>query len=230
MGPPGERGERGLEGPVGRDGIAGAVGPAGRDGRDGERGPIGERGLAGERGPEGPVGKFPSVRAYRAGKVHYEADVVTHDGATYQAIRDTGNPPSHEDWNCLAKNGADGEDGASVMIAGTYDEHVTYNKLVVVALNGSSFISRKASPGNCPGEDWQLIASHGKPGIKGPPGERGQKGDRGETGERGMDAPVIIDWKIDRVNFTITPILSDESKAAPINLRDLFEQFQIEAR
>jgi hypothetical protein len=170
------------------------------------------------------------VRAYKGGKVHYEADVVTHDGAAYQATRDTGNAPPHEDWICLARSG---EDGSSVKIAGTYDEAATYAKLVVVALNGSSFISRIDNPGKCPGADWQLIASHGKPGIKGSPGERGPAGPMGPSGrngERGLDAPLIIGWKIDRANFTITPILSDESKAPAINVRELFEQFQIEAR
>jgi hypothetical protein len=156
--------------------------------------------------------------------------VVVHDGASYQALRDTGFSPPHEDWICLARNG---EDGSSVMIAGTWDEHVSYNRNVIVALNGSSFISRKASPGQCPGEDWQLVASHGKPGIKGPPGERGQNGQKGDTGprgERGEPAPRIVGWRIDRSEFTITPVLSDQTDGSAINMRELFEQFQIEAK
>jgi hypothetical protein len=64
-----------------------------------------------------------------------------------------------------------------------------------------------------------------KPGIKGPPGERGQ---RGEKGDPGAAAPTILAWKIDRVNYLVTPIMSDGSEVLPIEMRGLFEQFHDE--
>jgi hypothetical protein len=64
-------------------------------------------------------------------------------------------------------------------ISGTYREGESYVFLNIVALNGSSFIARRDDPGSCPGDGWQLIASAGKPGLKGKRGEPGPRGERG---------------------------------------------------
>jgi hypothetical protein len=37
-----------------------------------------------------------------------------------------------------------------------------------------------------------------------------------------------VAWKIDRTTFSAMPIMSDGSEAAPLELRALFEQYQIE--
>ena len=58
----------------------------------------------------------------------------------------------------------------------------------VVALDGASFIARKDDAGNCPGEDWQLIAKQGRKGSDGDPGPRGAAGQKGDKGERGESA------------------------------------------
>jgi hypothetical protein len=116
--------------------------------------------------------------------------------------------------------------GGSFRICGTYNEQAEYRELDVVALNGSSFAAKTNKPGPRPGDGWQLIASAGRPGRPGPKGERGDKGQRGERGEPG---PVILAWKIDRDRFAATPIMSDGSEVLPLELRALFEQFQIEA-
>lgn len=125
----------------------------------------------------GPPGKLPLVRAWADG-VHYEADVVTHAGAVYQAQRDTGRAPPHDDWLLIAAAGAPGDEGRSLTIRGTWSAAETYRRLDVVALNGGSFAARRDDPGPCPGEGWQLIASQGKPGkpgvdAKGRPGDPG---------------------------------------------------------
>jgi hypothetical protein len=96
-----------------------------------------------------------------------------------------------------------------------------------VAANGSSFISRRDNPGPCPGPHWQLIASAGKRGDK---GEKGARGDRGAPGEAGPPGLTIIGWKIDHVAYRATPIMSDGDAGPPLELRALFEQFQVEAR
>jgi hypothetical protein len=62
----------------------------------------------GPKGDDGPPGKLPTVRAW-ANEVHYEGIVVTHAGATWQALRDTGREPPHEDWTCLAAPGDNGD-------------------------------------------------------------------------------------------------------------------------
>jgi hypothetical protein len=52
--------------------------------------------------------------------------VVAYDGGTFQAWRDTGQPPSHADWMCLATSGRDGN---SVTVRGTFDQSASYRRL-----------------------------------------------------------------------------------------------------
>jgi hypothetical protein len=211
-GPEGKRGAAGERGEAGKPGPAGPAGRAGIDGKDGET------------GPQGKPGSLPVVRDWEPDLVHYAGAVVVHAGATWQAARDTGQAPGHADWICVARPG---RDAVLPKVRGTWSEVETYAALDIVALGGSSFIARRAAPGPCPGEGWQLIASAGKPGRPGP------KGDPGETGSRGLPgpaAPLIVGWTIDRKTYTATPILSDQSKAPPLELRSLFEQFHDEAR
>jgi hypothetical protein len=152
--------------------------PVAENGKDGAPG---EKGDTGERGADGLL---PIVKAWADG-VHYAGAVVTYRGATYQAQRDTGRLPPHDDWACLAAAGADGRTAAYV---GTYDAAQEYRALDVVALNGGSFVALRDNPGDCPGEGWQLVSGRGKTGEKGLKGDRGDsiKGDRGEPG------PAII--------------------------------------
>jgi hypothetical protein len=44
----------------------------------------------------------------------------------------------------------------------------------------------------------------------------------------GADAPAIIGWKIDREVFSAVPILSNGRKGPPLELRELFAQYQVE--
>lgn len=117
-------------------------------------------------------GRFPVVRAYAEG-VAYAGDVVTHKGATWQALRDTGREPPHEDWACLSARGEPGQVGKSMVVRGTFDPAEAYAALDVVTRNGSGWVAKHDSPGDCPGDGWQLIASKGGKGdsIKGEPGK-----------------------------------------------------------
>jgi hypothetical protein len=134
------------------------------------------------KGEPGAPGKLPAVKAWED-RVHYEGEVVAYDGATWQAAKDTGRAPPHEDWTCIARSGRDGEDGASFSIEGTFDPaRVDYRRLSVVALNGASFVAVRDHPGACPGDGWQLLAMRGKAGkpgedsrVKGDPGPAGPK-------------------------------------------------------
>lgn len=182
------------------------------------------KGPAGPRGEQGAPGKLPLVKLWIPETVYYEGEVVAYDGGTFQAKRDTGQPPSHADWLCLATAGRDGK---SFAVRGTFNETVEYRRLEVVALNGGSFVARKDKPGPCPGSGWQLIVSQGKRGVAGEKGDRGSAGPKGDAGARGA---TIRDWKIDRTRYVATPIMSDGSDGPPLELRELFEQFFSEVR
>jgi hypothetical protein len=184
----------------------------------------GLRGPAGPRGEQGPPGKLPLVKLWVPETVYYEGDVVAYDGGTFQAKRDTGQPPTHADWLCLATAG---RDGGSITVRGTFDETTEYHRLDVVARNGGSFVALKDAPGPCPGSGWQLLASQGKRGAAGEKGERGPPGLRGDAGATGA---TICDWKIDRAHYVATPLMSDGSEGPPLELRGLFEQFFSEVR
>jgi len=139
-----------------------------------------------EPGEPGAPGKLPLAKAWD-GEVTYEAEVRTHKGALWQAVRDTGREPGHEDWICLATAGAPGKDADQIEIAGTFDpgKANAYRRLNIVALNGGAFIAKQDAPGECPGEGWQVIAMRGKSGppgqsVKGDPG-KSIKGDPGEA-------------------------------------------------
>jgi hypothetical protein len=133
--------------------------------------------------------------------------------------------PPHLDWTPLALAGVDGR---SFRIRDTYSSVEAYDELDVVVLNGASFIARTNNPGPCPGEGWQMIARQGQRGVAGEKGERGPKGDAGAPGAPGADAPTLRSWKVDRKRFVAVPIMSDGKPGAELELRPLFEQFNIE--
>jgi hypothetical protein len=107
----------------------------------------------------------------------------------------------------------------SLTVAGTYNATVRYRALDTVALNGASFAARVDDPGPCPGDDWQMIASQGK---------KGQPGRDGVDGRAGKDAARIVDWLVNRANYSATPIMSDGSRGAVLELRELFQRFNEE--
>src|SRR5262245_42793069 len=167
-----------------------------------EKGAMGPPGPSGPRGEQGPSGKLPLVKLWMPETVYYAGDVVAYDGGTFQAKRDTGQPPAHSDWLCLATAG---RDGGSITVRGTFDATQEYRRLDVVAFNGGSFVALKDAPGPCPGSGWQLLASQGKRGVAGASGERG------ERGPTGLSGATICDWKIDRARYVATPVMSDGS-------------------
>lgn len=129
--------------------------------------------------------RFPTVRAW-GDRVHYEGAVVAHNGATWQATRDTGREPPHEDWRLLAAPGASGR---SFSVKGTYSDAEQYRALDVVALDGATFIALADDPGPCPGDGWQLLSPRGRAGK---PGERGERGLPGPAGPPGPGAASLM--------------------------------------
>ncbi len=227
VGPQGAKGDRGepgeaIRGPQGERGERGesVVGPRGEQGVPGVPGEIGLRGERGERGLEGPPGKLSIITAWKADTVFYESDVVSYEGATYQAIRDTGKAPGTDDWACIARAG---KDGVTPIVRGTYSELQTYGYLDIVMSNGSSYIAMNNKPGLCPSKPgWQLLSSAGKRGDKGLSGPRGETGPRGLQGEPGA---TIVGWEYDEASFAATPIMSDGTSGAPLKMRGMFDLF-----
>jgi hypothetical protein len=220
----GEKGEKGETGSAGLPGERGADGRDGSPGEKGDAGPQGEKGLTGERGLEGPPGKLPIVKAWSEG-VHYEGEIRSHLGATYQAAYDTGKEPgTSDDWICIAARGTDGTDGRGFKIRGTYSADKKFEWNDIVACNGGSFVALKDDPGDCPGPDWQLIAGPGKRGDK------GQPGDKGLPGKEGVAGTVIAGWIVNAKSYSAVPVMSDGSHGPEIEMRALFEQFEIETR
>ncbi len=158
--------------------------PKPKDGVDGKDGAPGERGL------DGAPGKLPTIGEWKD-RVYHESDVVTFAGSTYQAQRDTGKAPPHEDWRCIARAGNDGIDGRSLNFRSTWSADETYAALDVATLDGGSFVALRDDPGPCPGDGWRLFVQRGKAGR---PGEKGDKGDRGTRGEPG---PAVVGIEMD---------------------------------
>ena len=215
----GERGQDGPQGPQGERGQDGSQGPQGERGYLGERGEPGLQGPRGERGEKGDPGLLPMVRMWVEDEISYMGTVVSCDGGTWQAQKDTAQKPPHRDWLLLA---AAGRNASTPIVRGTFDPAETYDALNIVAFNGSSFIARWNDPGECPGDGWQLIASCGRAGKPGP------KGDRGEPGPRGNPGNSIIRGEIDRKTYTLKLIASDGGEIA-IPCRSMFEQYHEES-
>jgi hypothetical protein len=140
-----------------------------RNGKDGKDGKDGERGSEGQPGKDG---KLPIAREW-TNRVHYEGDVVRHNGSTYQALADTGQQPPHSDWGELASRGTD---GIGFVLRGTYDASAEYKQHDIVMINRNSFAAKYDNPGECPGDGWQLFGPSGQRGKEGPPGMKGADG------------------------------------------------------
>jgi hypothetical protein len=161
---------------------------------------------------------LPVAKTWQPESVTYQAEFVSHEGALYQARKDTAQAPGGSEWVCVARGG---RDGMTPTIRGTYDVHEDYKMLDVVAFDGASFIARKDDPGICPGPGWQPLSRQGKPGRRG----ESITGPRGEKGEKGEPGPSIMSWQIDRERYRASPLMSDGTVGPMLELRPLFEQF-----
>lgn len=227
QGPTGSKGEPGAageRGPAGADGGPGPEGKIGPQGLKGEPGAIGERGERGEKGERGADGTMPIARTWKAG-VFAAGAVVTHKGATWQAIRETDDEPPTSDWIELVPAGADGR---SPQVRGLWQADDKYEALDIVARDGGSYIARKADPGPCPGDGWQSLVKPGKTGKDGSSGPAGERGPAGPAGEPGRTVK-LVGWRIDRANYCAIAKMSDATEVS-LSLRELFEQFNAETR
>ena len=161
------------------------------------------------------LARLPLVKAWEPDAVHCTSDVVTHNGSVYQARKDTGKEPGHQDWILLARAGRDGCDGFTPNICGVFDARETYARLDIVECDGASFVACRDNPGACPGDGWQILS---KPGRRGDTGETGPRGEKGDKGDRGEAAPTIISWAVDGVHYRAIPTMSNGKPGAPLDL------------
>jgi hypothetical protein len=149
-------------------------------------------------------------------------ELRSHRGSLFQSLRDTPNEPPSADWVCVAGRGADGVNGRSLKARGRYDSNRSYSAFDVVTFADEPFVALRDDPGLCPGEAWSR--------LRGPKGERGERGLRGGKGERAKaESVVVINWQIDRQKYRASPLMSDGTVGAPLELRELFAQFGHEA-
>jgi hypothetical protein len=99
-------------------------------------------------------------------------------------------------------------------VKGTHNPQAEYSANDIVAKDGGTFIARKDNPRPCPGAGWQLMAKQGQRGVAGP---RGASGSPGKT---------IDGWIVDRSTYRVTPRFNDGSLGPPLELRELFVQFE----
>jgi hypothetical protein len=175
------------------------------------------RGPDGPRGPEGAPGKFAAPKEFKAGAVHYEGALVTLEGSTWCATKDTAQTPPHEDWAPVALKG---KDATTPRARGLWNAETEYKELEFVAHNGATWIALADNPGALPGPGWALMAQQGKQGKPGV----GLKGDKGDPGK---DAATIVDWRVD--GFHAVPILSDGKAGPPLSLRAMFDAYHAQA-
>jgi hypothetical protein len=119
------------------------------------------------------LGKLPVAKTWRRETVTYQAEFVSHDGALWQATKDTAQSPGSPDRVCVARAG---HDAVTPTVRGTFDTREQYLQLDIVVSDGAAWIACRDNPGICPG-------GHGKTGR---PGERGPRGHKGEKGEPGI--------------------------------------------
>jgi hypothetical protein len=174
--------------------------------------------LKGEPGKPGEPGKLPAVKDWTRG-VHYAGDVVTCGGSLWQASRDTGEPPGHDDWTLLA---AKGRDATEIEHRGAYDPDASYSHLNIVALDGGAFLSLRDNPGPCPGDGWRLLVARGKPGKPGEPGPRST-----EPGREGKPGVGVADISVD--GFALIVSLTDGGTIVR-DMRPMFEEYHAQVR
>jgi hypothetical protein len=165
-------------------------------------------------------GKLPIAKTWQPETVVYQAEFVSHEGALWQARRDTARTPgASDDWICVCRAG---RDAVTPIVRGTFEVGIAYKHLDICVSDGAAFIACKDDPGLCPGDGWQMLSRQGR---RGPRGERGECGPAGPKGEPAV-MPQLISSEIDE-NYNLTILRSDNSLEI-IPLRDAFERFYLE--
>ena len=181
--------------------------------------------LRGPAGPVGPPGKLPIAKEWTRETVFYEGYVVTYDGGSYQALRDTGEPPDNETYWRFVSQLLVATPRQSGTVARSRKTRSTQPMTRSRSTAGRSwhFVTIRA---HVLVPDGSCLLRQANAALPAKPGPRGPAGIAGPTG---VDAAAVVGWDIDRATYTVVPIMSDGSSGPPLNLRGLFEQFLDEA-
>lgn len=173
-------------------------------GEPGEKGSTGEPGAPGRDGVDGAVGR---TLPWQPDRFYQRHSTVTHLAGLWQARSPgEGEPGTSPQWDCLARgiiNSSLNEAGELVVRysdqttqtigdvrgppgrewqhKGTFDPKAWYTRGDVVVVRGTSYVAIDDSPGDCPGEGWQMVAQ----AKNGPAGKRGPQGEPGDPGPPG---------------------------------------------
>jgi len=101
-------------------------------------------------------------------------------------------------------------------VCGLFDAERQYRKFDLVSFRDSEWRARYDDPGELPGDGWAVSA---RAGSRGKPGERG---------ERGPVGPVLAIASWETRDYRVVPVMADGSVGPPLDLRELFEQYDIE--
>lgn len=137
--------------------------------------------------------------------VTYQAELITHDGALWQAQRDTAQQPGGSAWICVAASGRAGSDEITPTVRGTCDAREQYQQLDIVAQEGGSFIARKNNPGPAPVMIGRCCANRARPVTT---GNRTQGSTRREgRARRGRRDDRFL--AIRREKFRMSPLMNN---------------------
>jgi hypothetical protein len=129
----------------------------------------------------------------------------------------------------------------TLRVRGTWESGASYCVNDIVAYNGGSWVAKKDSPGQIPGEGWQLVAAQGKRGVageRGPPGPPGAapRFNGAKFSHRGLEIEsntgpisVISSVGVDTTDFSIKLHAADGSTLR-ISLLPLFEAYHSQTR
>ena len=183
---------------------------------------IGPPGPAGPRGEQGTPGKMPMVKLWVPETGFYAGDVVAYDGGTFQARRDTGQPPSLPTGSVSPLPAATAR-ASRCAARSTGPQTITALTLSLSTAAASSRSRMPLVPARVPvGSLSPARASAARAG------EKGERGPPGPKGDPGASRATILGWKIDCACYLATPLMSDGSDGPQLELYRLFEQFLLE--
>jgi hypothetical protein len=170
-------------------------------------------------------GRLPVAKTWQPENVTYQAEMVAHNGALYQARKDTGQAPGGSDWVCVARHG---RDAVTPTVRGNYDVNESYAELDIVSFDGCAYIARSDAPGLCPNDGWEPLSKRGQRGRRGE-SVTGPRGEKGAKNEKGDSALEIVSWSYDVEGYRAIPFASNGTPLPALDLRPFLERFLAEA-
>jgi hypothetical protein len=164
-------------------------------------------------------GKVPVAKTWHPQSVIYQAEFVSHEGALYEARRDTAQGPGGADWVWSRAPAAMG-------LRQMFVARTTCARLMRLSIL-SSAMALRSLPSTMiqaftPAMVGNYLSRQGKPGRRGGTGERGPRSDKGPPAL----VPRFVSSEIDG-NYNLIILRSDGAREI-IPLRAAFERYHTE--